>query len=158
MHHKFLNWICGSLSAVALFAIMLLTFLDVGGRKLMDHSITGSLEMTELLMVIVIFAALPLVVNRNEHVVFDSFDAMLPQWVLKLQHVLVHLLCGVAMLGLTVLMYKLGHDMGVQGETTAQLLLPKAPFIQVMAFMCGVTGLLHLIMIFGPMDSAPVGV
>ena len=51
----------GLLAGVALFAIMVLTFLDVGGRKLLDHSITGSLEMTELLMVVVIFGALPLV-------------------------------------------------------------------------------------------------
>jgi TRAP-type C4-dicarboxylate transport system permease small subunit len=153
MHQKFLNWVCGSLAAVALFAIMLLTFLDVGGRKMLDHSITGSLEMTELLMVIVIFAALPLVVHRDEHVVFDSFDAWLPHWVLKLQYMLVHLLCGIAMLSLTYLMWKLGLDMAVQGETTAQLLLPKAPFIQVMAFMCGLTGVLHLVMIFDKADG-----
>jgi TRAP-type transport system small permease protein len=158
MHQKFLNWVCGTVAAVALFAIMLLTFLDVGGRKLMDHSITGSLEMTELLMVIVIFAALPLVVQRNEHVVFDSFDALLPPWVLKLQHMLVHLLCGIAMLGLTYLLWKLGLDMALQGETTAQLALPKAPFIQVMAFMCGLTGLLHLVMIFGQAEAAQAGV
>jgi TRAP-type C4-dicarboxylate transport system permease small subunit len=158
MQQKFLNGVCGSLAAVALFAIMLLTFLDVGGRKLFDHSITGSLELTELLMVIVIFAALPLVVQRNEHVVFDSFDAWLPAWVLRLQHMLLHAVCGVAMLSLTYLMWKLGLDIAVQGETTGQLLLPKAPFIQVMAFMCGLTGLLHLVMILGKAQAAPTGV
>jgi TRAP-type C4-dicarboxylate transport system permease small subunit len=40
---------------------MALTFFDVGGRKLLSNSIPGSLELTELLMVVVIFGALPLV-------------------------------------------------------------------------------------------------
>ena len=46
---------------------MVLTFLDVSGRKFLSHSITGSLELTELLMVVVIFGALPLVSRKGEH-------------------------------------------------------------------------------------------
>ena len=49
------------LAAVALFAIMWLTLIDVSGRKLLSESVPGSLEVTELLMVVVIFAGLPLV-------------------------------------------------------------------------------------------------
>jgi TRAP-type C4-dicarboxylate transport system permease small subunit len=66
----------GSVAALALFAIMALTFFDVGGRKLLSNSITGSLELTELLMVAVIFAGLPLVSLKGEHIVFDSLDGM----------------------------------------------------------------------------------
>ena len=76
---KLLHTACGILSAVALFAIMALTFFDVGGRKLLGNSIPGSLELTELLMVVVIFGALPLVSQRGEHVTFDSLDSTLPQ-------------------------------------------------------------------------------
>jgi TRAP-type C4-dicarboxylate transport system permease small subunit len=53
---RLLETACGLLAATALFAIMALTFLDIGGRKLLDNSIPGSLELTELLMVAVIFA------------------------------------------------------------------------------------------------------
>ena len=87
--------------------------------------------------------------------VFDSFDTLWPTWVLKLQNILVHLLCGVTMLGLTYLMWKLGLDIEAQRETTAQLQLAKAPFIQVMAFMCGLTGLLHLALMFTPPPGPP---
>jgi len=51
---KVLEILCGALAGLALFAIMLLTFFDVSGRKFLSHSITGSLELTELLMVVVI--------------------------------------------------------------------------------------------------------
>ena len=71
---KLLESLCSLLAAVALFAIMWLTLVDVTGRKLLSASLPGSLELTELLMVVVIFAGLPLVSLRGEHVVFDSLD------------------------------------------------------------------------------------
>lgn len=134
---------CGFLSACALFAIMLLTFVDVGGRKFFDHSLPGSLELTELLMVVVIFAALPLVSQRGEHVTFDSLDSYLPPLVRKLQARIVHLICALAMLGLGWLMWDTAMQFLSNGETTAQLGLSKAPFIFGMAILCAVTGLVH---------------
>jgi TRAP-type transport system small permease protein len=82
---RILELLCGLLSGGALFAIMALTFFDVLGRKLLSNSITGSLELTELLMVVVIFGALPLVSGRGEHVEFDSLDPWLPRWVRRAQ-------------------------------------------------------------------------
>ncbi len=141
---KLLEMLCGLLAGIALFAIMVLTFLDVGGRKLLDNSITGSLELTELLMVVVIFGALPLVSERGEHVVFDSLDPYLPQAVKKIQRALVHLLCGAALLGLGWLMWQTGTDFLQSGETTAQLQILKAPFIYGMGVLCAFTGVIHL--------------
>ena len=76
-----LRWSTGLMAAMALFAIMWLTLVDVTGRRFFDHSVPGGLEITEILMVIVIFGALPMVSWRNEHVVFDSLDSYLPDWV-----------------------------------------------------------------------------
>jgi TRAP-type C4-dicarboxylate transport system permease small subunit len=141
---KLLETICGVLAGVALFGIMALTFFDVGGRKLLSQSITGSLELTELFMVVVIFAALPLVSLRGEHVVFDSLDAYLPHGVRLVQRALVHLLCGISLMGLGVLMWQTGGNFLESGETTAQLKILKAPFIYGMSLLCVVTGLVHL--------------
>lgn len=135
---------CGLIAALALFAIMALTFFDVGGRKLLSNSIPGSLEMTELLMVAVIFAGLPLVSLKVEHVVFDSLDNFVGPAITRIVKTLVHILCGVAMLGLAWLMWRTGHDFASSGETTAQLRIPKYPFIYGMGVLCGLTGLVHL--------------
>ncbi len=142
--------VCGLLCGAALFSIMTLTFFDVLGRKLLSHSIPGSLEMTELLMVIVIFAGLPLVSQRGEHVVFDSLDSVLPPWVRKMQQWLVHLLCGGALIALGVLMWQTGNQFLANGETTAQLKLSKAPFIYGMAVLCALTGVIHLTLMLQP--------
>lgn len=150
---KWLETLSALLAGVALFAIMLLTFLDVGGRKLLSQSITGSLELTELLMVVVIFGALPLVSERGEHVVFDSLDPLLPAWLRKAQQALVHLLCGAALLALGWLMWKTGNDFLGTGETTAQLKILKAPFIYGMGVLCAFTGVVHLGLMAKPQDE-----
>lgn len=135
---------CGLVAALSLFAIMALTFLDVGGRKLLSNSITGSLELTELLMVAVIFAGLPLVSLRGEHIVFDSLDSLMGSRARKLVKMVVNLLCAAAMLGLAWLMWRTGNDFASSGETTAQLRIPKYPFIYGMSVLCAVTGLVHV--------------
>ena len=149
-----LDKLCGLLCASALFAIMVLTFFDVGGRKLFSNSIPGSLELTELLMVIVIFAGLPLVSERGEHVIFDSLDSVWPAWVVKAQKALVHLICAGLMLALAVLMWKTGAQFSEYGETTAQLKIAKAPFIYGMAVFCCITGLVHLALPFSVEKAA----
>lgn len=155
---KWLETLSALLAGVALFAIMVLTFLDVGGRKLLSHSITGSLELTELLMVVVIFGALPLVSERGEHVVFDSLDPIMPDWLRKAQRALVHLLCAIALLALGWLMWKTGNDFVATGETTAQLKILKAPFIYGMGVLCAFTGVVHLGLMTREQDEQEGGV
>lgn len=146
--NKLLELLCGLLSGIALFAIMALTFFDVLGRKFLSESITGSLELTELLMVVVIFAALPLVSRRGEHVEFDSLDPYLPMGLRRVQQVVVQLVCALSLLGLAWLMWNTGAEFGQTGETTAQLKIPKSPFIYGMGVLCAVTGIVHLVLMF----------
>ena len=143
--NRLFEWVCGTLAALALFCIMVLTFFDVGGRKFASASIPGSLEVTELLMVIVIFAALPLVSIRREHVVFDSLDHVLSPFLRRMQAVLVNLVCGGLLMALAWLMWRTAGEFAEAGETTAQLKLLKAPFIYGMSVLCGLTGMVHLL-------------
>ena len=154
---KLLRLLCGLLAGSALFAVMALTFFDVLGRKFLSNSIPGSLELTELLMVVVIFGALPLVSERGEHVEFDSLDPYLPAWLVRLQTLLVHVACGVALAGLAWLMWRTGNDFLGSGETTAQLKLLKAPFIYAMSILCGITGAVHFLLAGQPREDRAEG-
>jgi TRAP-type C4-dicarboxylate transport system permease small subunit len=147
---KLPQFLSALLCSSALFSIMALTFFDVLGRKFFSRSIPGSFEVTELLMVVVIFAALPLVSQRGEHVMFDSLDAITPAWLLKIQKSVVSAFAALAMLGLGWLMWQTGNQFVESGETTAQLQLLKAPFVYGMGVMCGLTGLVHLGQVFKP--------
>jgi TRAP-type C4-dicarboxylate transport system permease small subunit len=150
---KLLSTLCGLLAALALFAIMVLTFVDVAGRKFLSTSVTGSLELTELLMVVVIFAGLPLVSLRGEHEVFDSLDRWLPAGLLRLQQALVDLLSGALLLGLAWLMFTKAGQMQEYGDTTAQLKLLLAPFVYLMGVLCAVTAAVHALLAWQPLPG-----
>jgi TRAP-type C4-dicarboxylate transport system permease small subunit len=149
---RLLDALCGLLAAVALFAIMALTLVDVLGRKLLSQSVPGSLELTEILMVVVIFSALPLVSLHGEHVAFDSLDALMPAWLRRLQQGLINLLCGLALAALAWLMWDKAMQMAGYGDTTAQLKLPLGPFVGLMSVLCGLTSLMHMLLVLQPVD------
>lgn len=147
MRHKIdalLYWSCGLLAAAALFGIMWLTVVDVTGRKFFNNSVPGGLEMTEILMVCVIFAGLPLVSWRGEHVVFDTFDRMTPAWLREVQVRAVHVLCFATFCWLGWLMVGKAQRFASYGETTSYWQLPIYPVGYTMAVLLAVTGLAHL--------------
>lgn len=145
-----LEALCGTLAAAALFAIMWLTLFDVAGRKAISTSVPGSLELTEMLMVLVIFAGLPLVSLRGEHVVFDSLDPLLERWLRRAQGFVVDLLCAAALAGIAWLLWVKAGNMMSYGDTTAQLKIPQGPFVYLMSVLCALTALVHLLLIFAP--------
>jgi TRAP-type transport system small permease protein len=135
----------GLLAGVALLAIMALTLADVVGRKSADRSLPGALELTEMLMVVVIFAALPLVSLNREHVVFDSMDGLWKGVSRRIQRGLVDLLCGATLLALSRVMWVKAQDMAVMGDISAQLKIPQAPFVYGMSVLIAVTAVVHLV-------------
>ena len=155
---RHLATLCGLLAALALFAIMALTLVDVSGRKLLSTSVPGSLELTELLMVVVIFAGLPLVSLAGEHVVFDSLDRWLPPGARRVQQALVDLLCMGALGGLAWLMWLKAGQMASYGDITAQLKLPLPPFVRLMSVLCAVTAVLHCLLLWRPVPHHRSGV
>jgi TRAP-type C4-dicarboxylate transport system permease small subunit len=147
---RLLTTLCGALAAAALFAIMALTAVDVVGRKFFAASVPGSLELTELLMVAVIFAGLPLVSLQGEHVVFDTLDSHLPPWLLRVQRAVIDGLCAAALAGLAGLLWLKAGQMASYGDTTAQLKLPVGPFVYAMAVLCGLTAAVHAVLAVSP--------
>lgn len=64
----------GAVAGLALMAMMVLTFVDVMGRKFWV-AVPGALELSEILMVVVLFSGLPLVAWHAEHVCFELVDS-----------------------------------------------------------------------------------
>jgi TRAP-type C4-dicarboxylate transport system permease small subunit len=149
---KLLESLCSVLAAVALFAIMWLTLVDVSGRKFLSASLPGSLELTELLMVVVIFAGLPLVSLRGEHVVFDSFDVFLPPWLRRLQQSLIDGLCALALVGLAWLMAVKASQMLEYGDKTQQLGLTLGWFVYLMSALILVAAVVHVLLMVLPVS------
>jgi len=135
---------CRALAATALFGVMALTFADVVGRKLLGSSIFGSLEMTEILLVAVVFSGLPLVSLERGHVVFDSLDGVLPAAVARVQHRVVEAASALILGGAALLTLDKGVELRSYGDTTPQLGLPLWPFVFAIAALLLATALVHL--------------
>lgn len=150
--------LCGLLAALALFGIMGLTFVDVMGRKFFSGSVPGALELTELLMVVVIFTSLPLVALAGEHVVFDSADQWLPPWLRRAQQSLMELFSVAVMIGLAWLMWVKAGQLSEYGDTTAQLKLPLGVFVYVMSALLALAGLAHVMVLLRPVGVHHAGV
>lgn len=153
-----LEALCGAIAATALFSIMALTLVDVLGRKAISTSVPGSLELTELLMVVVIFAGLPLVSLRGEHVVFDSLDPLLERTLRRAQGLVVDLIVAGLLFGMAWLMWSKASQMAGFGDTTAQLKIPQAPFVYLMGALLAVTGMVHVLLSLAPATHHHPGV
>jgi TRAP-type C4-dicarboxylate transport system permease small subunit len=147
------RWL-GYVAAAALFAMMTLTFVDVVGRKVWS-SIPGSLEVTELLMLVVIFVGLPLASLKGEHVFFDLLDQVLPERARVLQSALSNGICAVLLGGAAWLVWVRAGRTAGQGDITAQLEIGIAPFQYAAAALLLLTALMHVVLIARPPDRAP---
>ncbi len=142
-----LNACAGLVASVALFAMMWLTLADILSRKLGDHSIRGATEITEILLVAVIFAALPLVSWRGEHVMLDTLDKFLSPRGHAIRRAFINVFCAVVYAVLAWLMVVRGLRLAGDGDTTSHLQLPIAPVVMAMAVCLALTGAVHLLML-----------
>ena len=108
-------------------------------------------------MVAVIFAGLPLVSLKGEHVLFDSLDRWIPAALGRVQRVLVDLLSAALLLGLAWLMWVKAGEMAGYGDITAQLQLPLAPFVYLMSALCAITAGVHAVLAVKPQASGSGG-
>jgi len=67
----------GAAASLILFCMMTLTFVDVVARYLFNRPLAGAFEVTELMLLVLIFAGLPLVTHAREHVTMDFIDRVL---------------------------------------------------------------------------------
>src|ERR1700730_13438360 len=90
----------GAAAAVLLFGLMALTAADVIGRYIFNWPLRGAFEITELLLLALIFARLALASRADEHVTLDFIDMTLSDSGRLLVRRLVDLVCGILVLGL----------------------------------------------------------
>ena len=139
-----LDRILGLAAAVILFGLMLLTVADVVSRYIFSWPLRGAFEITELSLLVLIFAGLPLASRSGEHATMDFIDALLGERGRRAIVRLVDLFCGFVILGLAWQVWLKAGKIAGYGDTTDSLKLPVGPFVYFMAVMVAITGLVHM--------------
>lgn len=135
----------GTLAALDLAAMMLLTFFDVTGRKFFSSPVYGAYEITEFMMGVLIFSALPLVTAREGHVTIDVFDHFIAPDIGRWQRVIVNLLSSVVLAFLGVRLWILSASHLRTNEVTMTLHIPHGPFSRAFAVLALIAALACLV-------------
>ena len=142
--------VLGIAASAILLGLMLVTFVDVVARYLFNFPLRGAFEVTELLLLVLIFAGLPLVSHADEHVTMDFIDRVLaPRATLVLVRA-VHALSAAIMAFLTWQMWIKAGRISGYGDTTDVIKIPVGPFVYFMAAMIALTALVHVYKAFVP--------
>ena len=134
----------GVTSAVVLFLMMLITAIDVTGRYLFNRPLNGGFEITEMMLAALIYCGLPLVSQRREHIVVDTFDTFMPPMLKRTLDVIADIICAATLGGLAYLIFRRAMRVADYGDTTNVLALPLAPVAYLMSVMIVVAALIHL--------------
>ncbi|MFZ9286405.1 MAG: TRAP transporter small permease [Burkholderiaceae bacterium] len=111
---------------VSLSVMVVLTFVDVVGRRLFNTPVFGATDLTEHLMAVIVFAGLPLLTAQRGHLSIDLFDAWLLRPQYRWWHKAVDLLIA-AVLGLIAWRYFLSvHEALEIKEVSPALTIPRA--------------------------------
>ena len=138
----------GTIAAALMFCLMLLTCVDVVGRYFFNKPVTGGFELTEMLLAALIFAGLPLVTLRGDHITVDLFDPVTPDWLFGIQHALASLI-GAACTGyLAWCLWLRATALDRAGETTSQLQFKIAWLAYAMAILMALTAAALVVTLF----------
>ncbi len=135
---KSLSTYLAYIGAFSLFTMMCLTMADVAGRYLFNKPILGVFEITEFMVLVLIFSFLGYTQSRKSHVSVDLFMRHFPEKLKTLIEIVNHLAC----LALMALIAWMGVDKAFElmeaGEASPNLALPTYPFVFFLVLGCAV--------------------
>jgi len=152
---QLLDWSLGLIVAADLFAMMVFTFLDVLGRYFLNAPMPGGSELTQLMLAVLIFGALPLVTRYNEHITIDLFDKAVPKALRGVRDRLVILFCMPVYGMLAWLMWGKTERVIEYGDYTESLRIPMAPIVFFMMLMLALSAIVLLLNLFRSRPPRP---
>lgn len=141
---KWLALLLNTVSGTVLFALMLVTCVDVVGRYVFNKPLTGSTELTEMALAIVVFSVLPIISWRGEHVVVDILDSFTPPILGFIRTILFNVAATLALYYVGRRIIVLGNRSLGYGEVSEYLSIPTGWIINFIGGICWLSAFLLL--------------
>lgn len=138
-----LDALCVSL----LILMTCITTIDVVGRYLLNSPLHGAYESNELLLGILVFAALPRVTWHQQHLTVTVLSSLLGPVFFKIQQKCLALISAIALAVLGYFLWQHGLQLADYGDMSNALQLPIAPFafaISAFTLLAAVASFMHL--------------
>jgi TRAP-type C4-dicarboxylate transport system permease small subunit len=141
-------------TAALLFVLMILTCADVLGRYFFNRPVYGGFELTEVVLALMIFCALPLVTSAGEHVTVDLVT--IPGRYAQIAQNILTNIAGFLVAGvLARQLWLRAERLGKAGETTQQIEIPLSLVTYSMSILMGLTALFFLLRAFRKPSEVP---
>ena len=127
-----------------LFAMMMLTVTDVVLRKVFSKGILGALELTEFMMVGLVFFALARVEVLDRNISVDLVVKHMSRRTRLIVGMITRLICFGLFCLVTISVLVYAQVMKVSNEVTVDLLIPRYPFVYAAAAGCAALALVLL--------------
>lgn len=124
------------IGAFSLFAMMCLTIGDVTGRYIFNKPILGAFELTEFMVLVLIFSYLGYAQAKKSHVSVDLFMMFFPKKLKVYIEIFNHVSCLAIMILIAWMGFEKALEMMETGESSPNLALPSYPFVFFLVVGC----------------------
>ena len=126
------------MASVVLFLMMLLTITDVFLRKVFNQSILGTVEVSEFMLVVLIFFSLAHTEVLDGHVKVDLIMSRFGRRTQGVVDMIIQFACFILSGLITWSTAVYSEKMRASGEVSQDLWLPIYPFVYIVAVGCAV--------------------
>lgn len=132
------------LAEISLAAMVLLTIADVLGRYLLNFSIIGSVELTEMLMVAVIFPGMALTTAQGGQIAVDLITFAMGPRLRRIKSMFTISLAIASSLLFGLVTWGRAQSAQAMNDQTTMLSLPLAPMVYFMSVLLFINAFAHV--------------
>jgi TRAP-type C4-dicarboxylate transport system permease small subunit len=125
-----------TLGAIALFAMMAITFVDIVGRSVLNRPLAGSTDLVQVLLLLTAGCMLPAVTLRGEHLSIGLFDNARLTTPERARRVIVATFVAVGFAALAALLWRHGGETATNQDLIGYLRIPVSPFVYALSMVC----------------------
>lgn len=155
---SYLEVTLGVVATILLLGLVAVTCIDVVGRYFLDAPLKGAFELTEVMLAALVFSALPLTTQRQEHVEVDLLAMTLSTWINEKLIVFAQLFSAALLVTFSWRLFVTASRVSHDGATTNALQIPLTPFAYLAAISCLISAMVSLLLIFQQLKSSKTAI
>lgn len=124
-----INRIMNNISVVMMLLLTAVTIIDVTGRFFLNKPLPGTIEVTELSLVLIVFLAFGFTEYYEEHIVIDTVYELMPKAVKKILYMVAGLISFAIILLMSWQLYVYAGRMLAGHYETGVLKIPYYPVV-----------------------------
>lgn len=132
-------------AAACLFVMMGMTFLDVILRSAFNNPLEYATELTRIFMAVIVFASLPMVSWKGQHIVVDLLDPVFRGIAARIRDIVIDLIAGVALVYTAIRVFQLAERSRNRGLVTEYMGFPEHYVGYFIGVFIGVTAAVFLV-------------